>query len=60
VNGVDKVPAPNTVSVPVAPAGLDTSRIALSRSPISLDYFAKEHSKFELHPVSPHETGNAK
>jgi cholesterol transport system auxiliary component len=28
------------VEVPQAPAGLDTRRIALSRSPISLDYFA--------------------
>lgn len=28
------------VNVPLAPAGLDTRRIALSRSPISLDYFA--------------------
>src|SRR5215475_1037921 len=28
------------VDVPFAPAGLDTSRIALSRSPVSIDYFA--------------------
>jgi cholesterol transport system auxiliary component len=28
------------VDIPFAPAGLDTARIALSRSPISLDYFA--------------------
>ena len=28
------------VDVPVAPAGLDTDRIALARSPITLDYFA--------------------
>ena len=28
------------VDVPLAPAGLDTSRIALSRSAVSLDYFA--------------------
>jgi cholesterol transport system auxiliary component len=28
------------VAVPNAPAGLDTARIALSRSPVSLDYFA--------------------
>ena len=28
------------VDVPFAPAGLDNSRIALSRSPISIDYFA--------------------
>jgi cholesterol transport system auxiliary component len=26
--------------MPVAPAGLDTERIALSRAPVSLDYFA--------------------
>lgn len=28
------------VDVPLAPAGLDTSRIALSRSAVSMDYFA--------------------
>ena len=28
------------VDVPLAPAGLDTSRIALSRSAVSIDYFA--------------------
>jgi len=28
------------IDVPIAPAGLDTDRIALSRSPVSLDYFA--------------------
>lgn len=28
------------IDVPLAPAGLDTSRIALTRSPISIDYFA--------------------
>ena len=28
------------VDVPQAPAGIDTSRIALSRSPLSLDYYA--------------------
>jgi cholesterol transport system auxiliary component len=28
------------VDVPQAPAGIDTTRIALSRSPISLDYYA--------------------
>jgi cholesterol transport system auxiliary component len=28
------------VAVPIAPGGLDTSRIALSRSDVSLDYFA--------------------
>ena len=37
-------PLPHTtaqllVAVPNAPAGLDTARIALSRSPVSLDYF---------------------
>lgn len=29
------------VEVPSAPAGLNTSRIALSRSPFTLDYYAK-------------------
>lgn len=33
-------PAQLLVDVPLAPAGLDTSRIALSRSAVSLDYFA--------------------
>jgi len=28
------------VALPTAPAGLDTARIALSRAPVSLDYFA--------------------
>lgn len=28
------------INQPLAPAGLDTQRIALSRSPVSLDYFA--------------------
>jgi cholesterol transport system auxiliary component len=28
------------VDVPLAPAGVDNSRIALSRSPVSIDYFA--------------------
>jgi cholesterol transport system auxiliary component len=28
------------IDVPLAPAGLDNSRIALSRSPVSIDYFA--------------------
>jgi cholesterol transport system auxiliary component len=28
------------VAMPTAPAGLDTTRIALARSPVSLDYFA--------------------
>ena len=28
------------VAMPTAPAGLDTARIALSRAPVSLDYFA--------------------
>src|SRR5207244_11306501 len=28
------------VATPTAPAGLDTARIALSRAPVSLDYFA--------------------
>jgi cholesterol transport system auxiliary component len=29
------------VDLPFAPAGLDTARIALSRSPVSVDYFAQ-------------------
>lgn len=28
------------IDVPLAPAGLDTARIALTRSPVSIDYFA--------------------
>jgi cholesterol transport system auxiliary component len=35
-----QIPVQLLVAVPVAPAGLDTARIALSRSPLSLDYFA--------------------
>ncbi|MGQ0664550.1 MAG: ABC-type transport auxiliary lipoprotein family protein [Pseudomonadota bacterium] len=31
------------VETPVAPAGLNTSRIALQRSPISLDYYARSN-----------------
>lgn len=38
--GLPHVTAQLLVDVPQAPAGLDTTRIALSRSPISLDYFA--------------------
>jgi cholesterol transport system auxiliary component len=34
------VPVQLLVAVPLAPSGLDTSRIALSRTPLSLDYFA--------------------
>jgi len=34
------VPVQVGVDLPDAPAGLDTTRIALSRSPVSLDYFA--------------------
>jgi cholesterol transport system auxiliary component len=34
------MPTQILVDVPIAPAGLDASRIALSRSPISIDYFA--------------------
>jgi cholesterol transport system auxiliary component len=37
------LPHPNVqllVDVPLAPAGLDTARIALSRSAVSIDYFA--------------------
>jgi cholesterol transport system auxiliary component len=35
-----QVAAQLLVAVPLAPAGLDTARIALSRSAVSLDYFA--------------------
>jgi len=35
-----RVPVQLLVAVPIAPAGLDTARIALSRMPLSLDYFA--------------------
>lgn len=35
-----RVAAQLVVDVPVAPNALDTARIALSRSPVSLDYFA--------------------
>lgn len=38
--GLPRIRAQLLVDVPLAPAGLDTSRIALSRSPVSLDYFA--------------------
>jgi cholesterol transport system auxiliary component len=36
-----QVPVQLLVAVPLAPAGLDTARIALSRTPLSLDYFAE-------------------
>ena len=38
--GLPHIAAQLLVAVPVAPAGLDTARIALSRTPESLDYFA--------------------
>jgi cholesterol transport system auxiliary component len=38
--GLPHVGAQLLVATPIAPAGLDTARIALSRSPVSLDYFA--------------------
>ena len=38
--GLPSVPAQLLVATPNAPAGLDTERIALSRSPLSFDYFA--------------------
>lgn len=34
-----RVPVQLLVAVPIAPAGLDTSRIALSRTTVSLDYY---------------------
>jgi cholesterol transport system auxiliary component len=38
--GLPHVAAQLLVATPTAPAGLDTERIALSRTPVSLDYFA--------------------
>lgn len=38
--GLPRVAAQLLIDQPQAPAGLDTSRIALSRSPLSLDYYA--------------------
>ncbi|MFI4947633.1 MAG: ABC-type transport auxiliary lipoprotein family protein [Alphaproteobacteria bacterium] len=38
--GLPHVSAQLVVAQPTAPAGLDTERIALSRAPLSLDYFA--------------------
>ena len=38
--GLPHVAAQLLVATPTAPAGLDTRRIALTRSPVSLDYFA--------------------
>jgi cholesterol transport system auxiliary component len=39
-SGLPRVGSVLLVDMPQAPAGIDTSRIALSRSPISLDYYA--------------------
>src|SRR5712691_7217412 len=38
--GLPRVTAQLLVAAPIAPAGLDTRRIALSRTPESLDYYA--------------------
>ncbi len=38
--GLPHVPAQLLIDLPVAPAGLDTTLIALSQSPVSIDYFA--------------------
>jgi cholesterol transport system auxiliary component len=38
--GLPHVPAQLLIDTPLTPAGLDTRRIALSRSPVSIDYFA--------------------
>ena len=38
--GLPQVKAQLLVAIPSAPSGLDTARIALSRSPVSLDYYA--------------------
>lgn len=39
-SGLPHVHAQLLVDLPQAPAGIDTSRIALSKSPLSLDYYA--------------------
>ena len=38
--GLPRLPQQLLVDVPLAPAGLDTARIALTRSVVSIDYFA--------------------
>ncbi|HEY2540507.1 MAG TPA: ABC-type transport auxiliary lipoprotein family protein [Stellaceae bacterium] len=38
--GLPRVDAQLLIDLPQAPAGIDSNRIALSRSPLSLDYFA--------------------
>src|SRR5690242_511192 len=38
--GLPRVGSQLLVAAPTAPAGLDTRRIALSRAPVSLDYYA--------------------
>jgi cholesterol transport system auxiliary component len=38
--GLPHLPGQLLVDLPLAPGGLDTARIALSRSPVSIDYFA--------------------
>ena len=38
--GLPRMQGQLLVDLPLAPGGLDTNRIALSRSPVSLDYFA--------------------
>jgi cholesterol transport system auxiliary component len=38
--GLPHVPVQLLIEVPIAPSALDSERIALSRSPLSLDYFA--------------------
>jgi cholesterol transport system auxiliary component len=38
--GLPHVDAQLAIDLPQAPAGIDTNRISLSRSPLSLDYFA--------------------
>jgi cholesterol transport system auxiliary component len=39
--GLPHLPGQLLVDLPLAPGGLDSERIALSRSPVSLDYFAE-------------------
>jgi cholesterol transport system auxiliary component len=38
--GLPRLPQQLLVDVPLAPAGIDTARIALTRSAVSIDYFA--------------------
>ena len=41
------------VEQPVAAAGLNTSRVALQRTPVSLDYFARAIVHSTVVPIAP-------